>query len=879
MSLWRQLTRGLRTLTNPTAADQDVVDEVQDYLDRATAAHMARGLSQEDAHRAARQELGSLTSVTQQLRECGWEHVIDTFVADLRYGARRLRAAPAFTAVTMLTLALGIGATTAIFSAVKPILLEPLPYPEAHRITMIWEVRPDGVRADGTFGMYRGLVERARSFEEIAVFKAWQPILTGRDQPERLDGQRVSASYFQVLGVSPILGRPFAASDDRVNGPNVIVLSDALWQRRFGGDPTIIGRQITLDGGSHLVVGIMPRDFENVLGPSAALWAPMQYGMSQGRTWGHHLQTVGRLRPGVSLDQAATELNLLGQAVLDEQHPATYRDGVQFLTTSLQDDVTRDVKPTLLISFGAVILVLVIACVNVTNLLLARAVNRRDEFTLRAALGAPRRRLIRQFLTESLLLAVLGGVAGIAVAGLGVRALMALSPPNLPRAGAISVDTMVLAFALGIVTLVGLAIGAIPALQTARNDRNTSLPQATPRTTRRLRGMRSALVVSEVSLALVLLVSSGLLWQSLERLFAVRTGFETTDLLTLQVQTSGSRFKDSGTTSRFFAQALGAVRQVPGVTAAALTSQLPLSGDVDLYGVHFDPVPPDDPGEMRGSFRYSVSPGYIETMRIPLLRGRLFDERDREGTLRVALISESMARRRLPGRDAIGQRLRIGPTDGPLYTVVGVVGDVKQMSLALNESEAVYTTEAQWRFADTAMSLVVRTHGDAAALVPALRQAIWSVDKDQPIIRVAMMDDLLAGTEARRRFALSLLQAFALTALILAAAGIYGVLAGSVAERTREIGVRSTLGASRGSILGLVLREGMRLTGCGIALGLAGALAASQALATLLFGTSRLDPLTYMAVIALMVGVSVLACWTPAWRAVRVDPATTLRAE
>jgi putative ABC transport system permease protein len=877
MSLWRQFTRGLRTFINPTAADRDVVDEVEDYLDRATAAQIARGLSPSAACRVARQECGSVTSVTQQVREYGWEHAVGGFVADLRYGARRLRTAPGFTAIAVLTLALGVGATTAIFSALKPILLEPLPYPEADRITMIWEVGRNGSRADGTFGMYRGLVERARSFEAIAVFKAWQPTLTGRDQPERLDGQRVSASYFHVLGVSPILGRAFDVSDDQLNGPNVIVISDALWHRRLNADPTIIGRPITLDGGSYLVVGVMPRDFENVLRPSAELWAPIQYGMSQGRTWGHHLHTVGRLRPESSLDQAKRELNLLGQVVLDEQHPATYRGGVAFLTTSLQDEVTRDVKPTLLITFGAVILVLVIACVNVTNLLLARAIHRRDEFTLRAALGAPRRRLIRQVLTESLLLAVLGGIAGAAVALLGVRALVALSPPNLPRAGAIGIDTTVFAFGLGIVTLIGLAIGAIPALRTARSSPNTGLPQTTSRSTRR-HGMRSALVVAEVSLALVLLVTAGLLWRSLERLFAVRAGFDSTDLLTLQVQTSGS-LRDPAAALRFFARSLDAARNVPGVTTAALTSQLPMSGDVDLYGVHFDPPPPDDPGEVQGSFRYSVSPGYLETMRIPLLRGRLFDERDREDTPRVALISESMARRRLPGRDAIGQRLRIGPADGPLYTVVGVVGDVKQMSLALNESEAVYTTEAQWRFADAAMSLVVRTHGDAAALVPALRQAIWSVDKDQPIVRVAMMDDLLAGTVAGRRFALILLQAFALTALILAAAGIYGVLAGSVAERTREIGVRSALGASRRSILGLVLREGMLLTGFGIALGLAGALAASQALVTLLFGISPLDPLTYMGVIALMMAVSVMACWTPAWRAVRLDPATTLRAD
>ena len=878
MSLWRQLTRGLRRLTHPAAADQDAVDEVQDYLARATAAHIARGLSHEDARRAARQELGSVTGVTQQLREYGWEHVIDTFVADLRYGARRLRAAPEFTAIAVLTLALGIGATTAIFSAVKPILLEPLPYPGADRIAMIWEVRPDGVRADGTFGMYRGLVARARSFEEIAVFKTWQPALTGGDEPERLNGQRVSAGYFQVLGVSPSLGRPFAASDDRVNGPSVVVLSDALWQRRFGGDPGIIGRQLTLDGTSHLVVGIMPRDFENVLAPSAELWAPMQYGVSEGRAWGHHLQTVGRLRPGVSLDRAAAELNRIGQIVLDEQHPATYRGRLQFLTTSLQDDVTRDVKPTLLISFGAVILVLVIAAANVTNLLLVRAVDRRDELTLRAALGAPRGRLVRQLLTESLPLAVFGGVAGVAVALLGVRVLVALSPPNLPRAAAIGIDTTVLAFGLGIATLIGVAIGAIPALQTARSDSNTGVPRAAQRTTRRQRGMRRGLVVAEVSLALVLLTSSGLLWRSLERLFAVRVGFDSVDLLTLQVQTSGS-LKDPAAVSSFFAQSLEAVRNVPGVTSAALTSQLPLSGDVDLYGLHFDPPPPDDPGETQGTFRYSVSPGYFQTMRIPLRRGRLLDERDREGVPRVALISESLANRRLPGRDPLGQRLRIGPTDGPLYTVVGVVGDVKQRSLASNESDAVYTPEAQWRFADAAMSLVVRTHGNAAALVPALRRAIWSVDKGQPIVRVTMMDDLLAGTVAGRRFALILLQAFALTALILTAAGIYGVLAGSVAERTREIGVRSALGASRGSILRLVLGEGMLLTGFGIALGLAGALAASQALVTLLFGISPLDPLTYLGVIALMMAVSVIACWTPAWRAVRLDPATTLRAE
>jgi putative ABC transport system permease protein len=552
---------------------------------------------------------------------------------------------------------------------------------------------------------------------------------------------------------------------------------------------------------------------------------------------------------------------------------------VHFIVTSLQADVARDIKPALVISLGAVVLLLAIACVNVTNLLLVRATQRRGEFALRTALGAARSRMIRQMLTESLLLAVLGGGAGIGVAMLGVRALVALSPPNLPRVAAIAVDTGVLGFCLAITTLIGLVIGLIPAVQAARSAPSAALPQAAGRATGRHRRTRSALVVGEVSLAVLLLVSSGLLWRSLESLLAVRAGFDAADLLTVQVQTSGARYRDQDTTLRFFAQSLETVRNLPGVTAAAFTSQLPLSGEVDLYGVHFDPVPPDDPGEVSGTFRYSVSPGYFETMRIPLLRGRLFDERDRDGSPRVALISESMARRRLPGRDAIGERLRIGPADGPLYTVVGVVGDVKQLSLALNEAEAVYTTEAQWRFGDPAISMVIRAHGSPAALVPAVRQAIWSVDKTQPVVRVAMMDDLVGSTVAVRRFALILTQVFACAALVLAAAGMYGVLAGSVGERTREIGIRSALGASRRNILALVVREGMLLNGLGTAIGLAGAIASSQLLATMLYAVSPFDLMTYAGVIAVMIGVSAIACWTPAWRALQLDPATTLRSE
>ena len=801
-------------------------------------------------------------------------------MSDLKYAMRRLTAAPGFSAVAILTLALGIGATSAIFSAVNPVLFQPLPYPGASRIAMIIEMRSDGSRNDGTFGMYRELAARSRSFDAMAVVKPWQPTMTGADQPERFEGQRVSARYFHVLGVPPILGRDFQPPDDRLNGPNVVVLSDALWRRRFAADPAIVGRQITLDDASYSVIGVMPRGFENVIAPSAEVWAPLQYEMSQPRAWGHHLHTIGRLNPGVSVDQATRELDALGHAILDELRPVTYgRPGstggnVTFVAAALQDEVTRSVKPALLAILGAVAVVLLVACVNVTNLLLARGVQRRGEFALRAALGAGRGRLIRQLLTESLLLAVIGGLAGTGVAILGVRALVALSPPDLPRLGAIGIDRTVFAFTFSVSAAIGLAFGVLPALHAARRDPQRDLSYGSIRAAGGLRPARSALVVAEVALALVLLVTSGLLLRSVQRLFAVEAGFDSSRLLTMQVQTSGRRFDDVRSMNRFFEQALEAVKRVPGVSAAALTSQLPLSADHDEYGVHFESNP-----DGYSTFRYAVSAGYVEAMRIPLRRGRTFTEDDRFGAPLVALINESFATRRFPGSDPIGRRLHVGPTDGPPYTIVGVVGDVKQLSLAMSDPDAVYIPASQWRFGDNVMSLVVRTRGDAAALASAVRQAVWSIDKDQPIVRVATMDELVAASAGERRFASTLFETFAITALLLAAAGIYGVLAGSVAERTREIGVRAALGASRGRIVTLVVGQGMVLTGLGVVIGVAGAVASSRAIAGLLFGVSRVDPVTYLSVIALVCGVSAAACSVPAWRAVRVDPAATLRAE
>jgi putative ABC transport system permease protein len=877
VSLWRQVTRGLRALIHPSAADQDVADEVQHYLDQTVAEQVARGSSPEEARRHARRELRSAAGVREQVRSSGWESAVEAFLADLRGAGRRLRAEPGFTAVATLTMALGLGAVTAIVSAVHPILVEPLPYPDARRITMIWELGQDGAPSDGTFGMYRELAVRAESLEHLAVLGPWRPTMTGPQEPERFEGQRVSAGYFPVLGVSPVMGRSFEASEDGLNGPNVVVLSDRLWRRRFGGDPAIVGRQITLDDAGYTVIGVMPSGFENVLAPTADVWAPLQYDMSQGRAWGHHLRTVARLRRGIGIERVTQELRALGEAVLREQRPATYGARIDFVVTRLQDDVTRGVKPALLAILGAVTLVLVIACVNVTNLLLARDARRRGEFALRAALGAGQGRLVRQVLTEGLLLSAIGGAAGIALAVFAVRVLVALSPAGLPRAGAIAVDQGVFAFALVITTLVGLVCGVIPALHAARSEPHATLQQDSPRTAAGPRRTRSGLVITEVALAVILLVSSGLLLRSLQRLFAVEAGFDPSQVLTMQVQTSGRRFAADSTTYRFFEEALAAVRRVPGVTAAALTSQLPLSGDFDSYGVHFDPSPSDDPGEVRGTFRYAVSPGYFGALGIPLRRGRVLEESDRAEAPRVAVVSEALARRRLPGRDPIGIRLRIGT--GPLYTVVGVVADVRQLSLAVNDAEAVYVTAAQWRFADNTMSLVVRTRDEPATLVAPLRQAVWSVDKDQPIVRVATMEDLVAASAAERRFVLTVFESFALAALLLAAAGLYGLLSGGVAERTREIGVRLALGASRGSILALVMRQGMTLTGLGVVIGVAGAVAASQVIAALLFDVSRLDPMAYAGVIAMLAAVALIASGVPAWRAARIDAARALRAE
>jgi putative ABC transport system permease protein len=862
----------------------DLDEEMAFHREQQEQALRAEGMTPEEAKYAAKRQFGN----TARLKEESLDTVgfrFESALQDFRYALRQLRKNPGFTCTAVVILGLGIGSSTAIFSAVNPILFEPLPYPHADRIVAMSYTTEDGARIPQTFHTYRELAERNRSFDTLAVTRPWQPTLTGADRPERFDGQRVSANYFRVLGVSPMLGRDFQPSDDVFNGPRVVILSSGLW-RRFGADNGIIGRQIKLDDDNYTVIGVMPTAFDNVLAPSARAWSPLQYDPGniislQTREWGHHLQMVGRLRAGVSIDQARADLDGIARTPVPEfPRPPWASLSRGIATDSLQKDITSSVRPALLAVMGAVILVLLITCVNVTNLLLARGAQRRGEFAMRTALGAGRSRLIRQLLTESFLLAALGGALGMVVSRFGVRTLVALSPTELPRVNAIRVDGTVFAFALGITALVGLVVGLIPALLASRSDLHLGVQQSSQRTAGGHQMTRRALVVAEVALALVLLVSAGLLLRSLQRLFAIDPGFDASHVLTMQVQESGHRFDTDVDRDRFFKQALEAVRQVPGVASAAFTSQLPLSGDFESFGVQFEV---DQNANAEAGFRYAVSPGYFETMHIPLRRGRLLNAHDVVGGPTAVLISESFARRKFPDQDPLGKRVRVGPdigrADRPWGAIVGVVGDVRQASLALSDSDAFYTASTQWSWVDSVQSLVIRTQGDAAALAPAVRNAIWSVDKDQPIVRVATMENLLATSEAERHFVLILFEAFGLVALALAATGIYGVLSGSVTERTREIGVRVALGATPGDILALVVRQGVTLTVLGVVIGISGAALASQALVSLLFGVSRLDPVTYFGVIALLAGVSVIACWAPAWRAAHVDPSITLRAE
>ncbi len=888
MGLWRSLARGVRVLANRTRADRDVADEVDHYVSLAAAEYARRGLDAAAAQREARVEVGLPSLARETVRSYGWENVVDAVVADVRYALRRLRHNPSFAVVAVLTLALGVGATTAIFSALDPILFAALPYPHAERLVTIAERRGNGGATAPTYGTFGELAARTRSFESVAAVDVWQPSLSDVQDPERLVGQRITPDYFKVLGVRPAVGRDFTESDDQPSGPRVAIVSDRLVGRRFARGPSIVGRIIRLDDLAYQVVGVMPTSFANVIAPTADIWTPMRrdvHAPFNSVEWGHHYGIVARLRAGATLATATNELAAIARApIADFARPAWANMAGGMSVRSLKDDVTHDARPALLAVGGAVLLLLVIACVNVTNLLLAQRSRRRAELAMRIALGASRTRLMRQEVTECLVLALLGGVLGLGVASAGVRGLVALAPPGLPRVEAVGMNGSVFVFALATTTIVGMVIGIVSALAAQRGAQG--LRGQLQLGARQVSGGRAVarrvLVVAEVALAIVLLASTGLLMRSLARVFAVEPGIDPSHLLTLQVIESGSAYLSDTARRQFFEQSLRAVRALPGVEAVAVTSQLPLSGELDGYGFEMQSRPEVAAGDFGSALRYAVSRDYFRVMAIPLRRGRYLDDRDRPGAPEAVLVSESLARRLFGDRDPIGQRVRFGPEAGstrPWDEIVGVVGDVKQESLAMSQTDAFYVELGQWWWVDNVQSIVVRTAGEAAPMAPSVKRAVWSVDKSRPIQRVATMNELIVSTEAQRRFALAVIEAFALAALLLAAIGLYGVVSGSVSERTREIGIRVALGATSRVVVGTIVGGAVGLAAIGTAIGLVGAGFASALLRTLLFGVSRLDPLTYATVAVLLGGVAAVASWAPARRAARVDPAITLRAE
>lgn len=802
------------------------------------------------------------------------------FLADLRHGARLLRRAPAFTLLSVITLALGVGATTAIFSVADPVLFRPLPYPAPDRIVLVGDRDADGTMSNVGWLTYRDLGRDARTIERAAAVGDWQVTLDDHGAPERVTGQRVSADFFSVLGVRPSLGRSFSSAEDTPGTNRVVILSHGLWARRYGGDTALVGSTISINGAPYTVAGVLPESFESVMAPRAQIWRVLGYDASLPyacRTC-RHLRMVARLRPGTTPEGTAVELSALS-ARLVRQYPKEY-PAVGAIVVALGEATMRGARPVLWAVLGASALVLLIAAANVANLQLARAMRREEEFAIRAALGAGRGRLTLQLLAEGLVLAMIGGVVGLVVARVTLGALIEWLPPAMPRLSAIRLDQVALAVGAGITLLLGVAIGLVPALRDRRSDLSDSLRGGKRLTGGRRHLARATLVVAEVALALMLLVGAGLLGRSLVRLLAVDPGFDARHLLTLQTQATGPKYTDSAAVFANHDQLRDALRRLPGVESVGTASQLPLGGSVDMYGVNAQDKPLANPELAPYADRYGVSPEFLSAMGIAIRRGRAFTAADNsDAAPMVAIVSAGLASRIWPGEDPIGKRIRMGGPANAWRTVVGVAANIHHRALDATESSQVYIPERQWPFADNIVAVVVRTAGDPAALARAVRAAAQAVDPAQPVTALETMEQVVASSTAQRRLALLLFGAFALVALVLAVAGIYGVLAGAVAERTREIGVRSALGASPGAILGMVLLQGAKLAGLGLVIGLAGAMLLGRFLQSLLYSVGSADPLTLLGVVALLATVAIAACLLPAIRAVGIDPMTALRGD
>ena len=799
---------------------------------------------------------------------------------DLRYGLRMLYKNRGFTAVALLALALGIGANSAIFSVVNSVLLRPLPYRDAQRLIMIWEnyqQRGGPEREWASPADFRDFRDQAQSFEHIAALLGWGPTLTGQDEPEDLQGAAVSHDTFAMLGVEPALGRSFRPDDDQPGADRVVVLSHQLWQRRFSADPSIIGRNVTLSGDSYTVIGVMPRGLSFPILNNTEVWrtiSPLLAANSGCDRGCVILRIIAKLKPAVTIEAARAEMNALTQQIA-ERYP-DYNKGIGATLVPLHEQLVGDVRPAMLVLLGAVGLVLLIACANVANLLLARAAAREKEVAIRAALGASRARLIRQHLTESLVLAVIGGALGLLIAFWMVDLLVSFAPKGTPRLEEIAIDRSVLAFSFGIAVLTGIAFGLAPALLSSRTNFNSALKEGGRDTSATSRGarLRGALVVSEVALALMLLVGAGLLIKSFVILQRVDPGFNPKSVLRVDVTLPRTRYPDRNQSAAFYKQLLERVARLPGVQSAGAVSSLPLSGGGTDSDFAIEGRPPAEPGHPQVAWYSSVTPDYFRAMGIRLLRGREFTEADNPAAPKTVLISESMARRYFPDEEPLGKRLVFGKD---AREIVGIISDVKFFGLNLDARPSMYFAHQQ--NPARGLSLVVRTQGNPLTLATAIRGQVSSLDRDLAVSSIMTMEELVGTSLAEPRFVLLLLGAFAAVALLLSAIGVYGVVSYSVTQRSHEIGVRMALGAQMSDVLKLVVGQGMSLVLGGVGVGLIAAFALSRVMESLLFGVSATDVTTFAATSLILAGVALGACFVPARRATKVDPMESLRYE
>lgn len=871
------LGRRLRALWRRERLDRELDDELRFHLEMATERNLRRGMPPEEARRAALESFGGVERHRELTRDAWGARALETLLFDLRLGARSLRRTPAVTGAALVTIAVAVGATTLIWALVDAVLLRPLSYREPERLVQLWEIHPERLtQVVVSRGNYLDWVEHNRVFERLGAYMyGFGMGLTGDGPPVQVTTTVVTPSLLRLLGVEAAVGRTFTEAEGVPGGDDAALLAEGFWRRRFGGDPAVVGRTLTLDGSPYRVVGVMPPGFDMPT-PETEVWLPMAFPPAyREQREAHTLHVVGRLAPGVSLPQADAAMDRLARRI-GEQHPEEVAGwGVGLVP--LREQRVGGVRPALLVLFGAVAVLLVAACFNVASLLLARGAARTGEVAVRAAVGASRRRLVRQLLTESLLLAVAGGAAGAVLAFGGLEALQAWLPVEIPRLADAAVDLRVLGFTLGLSLLAGAGVGALPALRDSRADlrgglRAGSLGTSSAAGRDRL---RQGLVAAQVALALVLLAASGLLVRSFLEVQRVDHGFDPRGLLAVSLNLPAQSYPDTPDHVRFYEGLLDRLAQIPEVRGVAATSEPPIVGynmtrSFELEGAPGEPVGDDVPHRI-------VTDGYFRALGLPLLQGRTFAPSDREGSSPVLVINQATARRYWPGEDPVGERVAF-EAEGPWYEIVGVVGDSRHQGLEAAADPAIYAPLRQksWRWL-TWMTLLIRVDGDPLALADLVRNEVWALDPSLPVLEVRTVESLYRESLARRRFNTLVLSLFAGFALLLGLVGLYGVMAFSVVRRTREIGIRMALGARAGAVSRLVLRQGAVLTLIGLAAGTAAALALTRWLSSLLFGIEPHDPATFAATAALLAALSLAACYLPARRAARLDPTRALK--